>query len=220
MGVFRNFLKYAFTVIGVWLAINLPVILTTPEGWWRFYSLNLKRQSDWGSIWHALSILGINTANLNYLSLIALLVVMSAIVLLIMEISYIPTLAEVSFVVLAASLCIGKVYSPQYVLWLAPLGIIAMRNKRSLGAFWIWQAGEAIYHLAIWQHLAAIQGSNFGLPATGYALATLIRILTTLIFVLALLRTALRNTGPEEQVHSVSRRRLADFLFGTANSYP
>ena len=220
MGVFRNFLKYAFTVIGVWLAINLPVILTTPEGWWRFYSLNLKRQSDWGSIWHALSILGINTANLNYLSLIALLVVMSAIVLLIMEISYIPTLAEVSFVVLAASLCIGKVYSPQYVLWLAPLGIIAMRNKRSLGAFWIWQAGEAIYHVAIWQHLAAIQGSNFGLPATGYALATLIRILTTLIFVLALLRTALRNTGPEEQVHSVSRRRLADFLFGTANSYP
>lgn len=205
MALVRTFVRYAATVFAVWLAINLPVIVTTPEGWWRFYSLNLKRGSDWGSIWHALSILGINTDNLNYLSLIALLAVLSAVVLLIMEISYIPTLAEVSFLVMAATLCVGKVYSPQYVLWLAPLAIIAMRNKRTLGAFWIWQAGEAIYHLAIWQHLASLQGSSFGLPATGYALATLLRILSTLVLIVALLRVTLRKTGPQAEVNPKSK---------------
>lgn len=194
MALVRTFLKYAATVVAVWLVINLPVIITTPEGWWRFYGLNFQRKSDWGSIWHALSILGISVENLNYLSLIALVAVVSAVVMVILEISYIPTLAEVSFLVLATTLCIGKVYSPQYVLWLAPLGIIAMRNKRSLGAFWIWQGGEAIYHLAIWQHLAAVQGASFGLPETGYALATLIRIFSTMVFIVALLRVTLQST--------------------------
>lgn len=191
--------KYVATVTGVWLAINLPVILTTPTGWWRFYSLNLDRQSDWGSLWHALSILGLNFGNLNNLSLIALLLLLSVLVLLVLEMSYTPTLAEVSFIFMAAALCIGKVYSPQYILWLAPLGIIAMRKKSQLGAFWIWQAGEAIYHVAIWQHLAQIQGATFGLPAQGYALATLTRILTTVVFIVVLLRSALVKSRAERE---------------------
>ena len=55
----QNFLKYLAVVIATCVAINAPVFLTTPDGWWRFYSLNLNRGSDWGSLWYALSNLGL-----------------------------------------------------------------------------------------------------------------------------------------------------------------
>ena len=57
--------------------------------------------------------------------------------------------------------------------------MIALRNKKQLSAFWIWQVTEMIYHLAIWQYLALDQGAEYGLPAGGYAIAILLRIAGT-----------------------------------------
>ena len=213
----RELVNFAAVSAATWLAINLPVILTTPEGWWHFYKLNLDRGPDWGSLWYGLSLLGINIGHLNYISILALLAALTAVTLLLLEISYVPSLAQVSFIVMTAVLCAGKVYSPQYVLWLAPLAIIALRGKNQLASFWVWQAGEAIYHLAIWQHLASVQGSHFGLPDAGYALATILRVLTTLFFIGTLARGLLNNPSPQAQL---SRGRVADFLFGSASSYP
>lgn len=196
----HSFFVYLLLVSGTWLAINLPVMLTTPIGWWRFYKLNLDRQGDWGSIWHALSVLGLPVNHLNYLSLIALLAVVSAFTFYVLEIAVIPSLAEVSFLLLAAILCIGKVYSPQYVLWLVPLAVLALRHKSQLAAFWAWQGGEAIYHIAIWQHLASVQGSQFGLPVSGEALATLLRIATAVIFMTVLVRSSLKDPPSQAQL--------------------
>ena len=213
----RELVKFASVSTGTWLVINLPVILTTPEGWWHFYKLNLDRGQDWGSLWYGLSLLGITIGHLNYISILALLAVLTAVALLLLEMSYLPSLAQVSFIVMAGVLCVGKVYSPQYVLWLAPLAIIALRERGQLGAFWLWQGGEAIYHLAIWQHLATVQGSHFGLPDIGYALATILRVLTTLVFIATLVHGLLNRPSPEDQP---SRGRLADLLFGSSSSYP
>ena len=55
-----KFAQYFLITAATFIAINAPVFLTTPQGWWRFYSLNLNRGSDWGSIWYALSNLGLN----------------------------------------------------------------------------------------------------------------------------------------------------------------
>ena len=128
----------------------------------------------------------------------------------------IPNL-HANHILLAATLCLGKVYSPQYVLWLVPLAVIALRERSQLFAFWIWQAGEVIYHVAIWQHLALVSGSHFGLPAVGYALVSLLRIATSIYLITVLVRYALRNPSPQAQI---SRSRLADFLFGAISSYP
>ena len=201
----RELLNFAALSALTWLAINLPVIATTPEGWWHFYKLNLDRGPDWGSLWYGLSLLGITIGHLNYISILALFAVLVAVTLLLLEISHVPSLAQVSFIVMAAVLCVGKVYSPQYVLWLAPLAIIALRGRNQLSAFWIWQAGEAIYHLAIWEHLASVQGSHFGLPDTGYALASLLRIATTLFFIGTLRRGLLSNPSPQAQLSGGSR---------------
>ena len=212
----RAIVKYLMITSLVWLAINAPVMLTAPQGWWHFYKLNLERGSDWGSLWYSLSLLGLHIKFLNYLTILTLILVLVAMVVFLLEIKDPPTLAEVSFILLAATLCIGKVYSPQYVLWLVPLAVIALRERSQLFAFWLWQAGEVIYHVAIWQHLALVSGSHFGLPQFGYALASLARIATSiyLLFVLVrvvLVRSRLKPPPPQAQI---SQGRRADFLLG------
>mgnify|MGYP000264091697 CR=1 FL=1 len=56
----KNGIRYIATTLGTFIAINIPFALTTPTGWWRFYDLNLHREADWGSIWYALSVFGLN----------------------------------------------------------------------------------------------------------------------------------------------------------------
>ena len=208
----KEAIKYLAITFGIWLAINLPFAVTTPTGWWRFYQLNLDRGPDWGSFWLALQQLGINLTNLNYLSILLLLIALTSIAILLFEIKYTPTLASVSFFVLASVMLASKVYSPQYVLWLTPLAVIALTNKKDLHAFWLWQATELIYHIAIWQHLAQVTDAKFGLGPTPFAILTLVRIGGTIYLMAVLARRALqaRNT------HS----KLLDLLFEGSKAYP
>ena len=208
----KELLKFAVTTTLVWLAINLPFALTTPTGWWRFYKLNLERQDDWGSIWLALSQLGVGLTNLNYLALLLLLIGLVSFAIFLFELKNTPTLASVSFIVLAIVMVASKVYSPQYVLWLTPLAVIALTNKKDLHAFWIWQVAETIYHVAIWQHLALVTGAHFGLQQGGYATITLIRIMATLYLVFTLIKRALQAGNAQGS--------LLDLLFEASKPYP
>ena len=211
-GRIKEAIKYTAISFATWLVINLPFAITTPEGWWRFYKLNLERGPDWGSLWLALQQLGINMTNLNWLSILLLLIALTTIAVLLFELQYTPTLASVSFFVLASVMLASKVYSPQYVLWLTPLAAIALTHKKDLHAFWVWQATEIIYHIAIWQHIAQVTDAKFGLGPTPYAILTLVRIGGTIYLMTVLARRALqaRNT------HS----RLLDLLFEGSKAYP
>ena len=208
----KELVKYVAVLAATWLVINLPFALTTPTGWWRFYKLNLERGADWGSFWLALQQLGFSLTNLNYLSILLLLIALTTVALLLFELKYTPTLASVAFIVLASVMLASKVYSPQYVLWLTPLAAIALTNKKDLHAFWLWQATEVIYHVAIWQHIASVTGAKLGLAAAPYAVLTLVRIGGTIYLMVVLARRALqaRNT------HS----RLLDLLFEAGKPYP
>ena len=208
----RELVKYAITTVAIWLAINLPFALTTPTGWWRFYKLNMEREADWGSLWLAFSQLGLGLANLNYLAILLLLIGLTSFVIFLFEVKNTPTLASVAFIVLAIVMIASKVYSPQYVLWLTPLAVIALTNKKDLHAFWIWQITETLYHVAIWQHLALFTGAKFGLQQGGYATITLIRIAATIYLAWTLIKRALaaRNT----------QGSLFDLLFEASKPYP
>ena len=208
----KELIKYLAVVAATWLAINLPFALTTPTGWWRFYKLNLERGADWGSIWLAMQQLGVNFTNLNYLSILLLLISMTSIAIVLFELKYTPTLASVAFLVLASVMVASKVYSPQYVLWLTPLAAIALTNKKDLHAFWIWQAVETMYHVAIWQHLALVTDAKFGLASTPFAILTLVRIAGTIYLMAVLARRALQARNTHSQ--------LLDLLFEGSKAYP
>ncbi|MSZ25402.1 MAG: mannosyltransferase [Actinobacteria bacterium] len=205
----KELIRYIAITVLTFATINLPVLLTTPEGWLRFYELNFDRGQDWGSLWYALTSLGVNLGNTNFFAILALFVSVLFVSLLIFSTKNVITLADVSFIVLALVMIASKVYSPQYILWLVPLAVIAMSTRKDLHAFWIWQIAEVIYHVAIWQHLATVTGAKFGLPLGGYALITLIRILACLYFLGVLVKKQAKGGQfPHE------------FLFKSADSYP
>jgi hypothetical protein len=106
-------------------------------------------------------------------------------------------------------MAVSKVYSPQYVLWLTPLAVIALVDKKDLGTFFFWQGCELLYHFAIWQHLASVTGARFGLPVVAYSIITLIRIAASIAL---LVRLAAR--------HQKSRVFPSEFLLSTGESYP
>ena len=184
----RKLVTYLAVAIGTFVAINIPFALTTPAGWWRFYDLNLHRQADWGSLWYALSVFGVNLTHINYLSVLTLLIGVTVVAIFLLQTKTTLTLAESSIFIFIVLMTVSKVYSPQYVLWLTPLALLAMRDKRDLTWFWCWQIFEVIYHFAIWQHLALLTGAHFGLPVKGYAAITLLRIIAALALAIALAR--------------------------------
>ena len=208
----RELIKYFITVVGVWTAINLPFIVTTPTGWFRFYKLNLERDADWGSLWLALDQLGLQLTNLNYLSLLLLFIGLTAIAIFLFEIKSTPTLASVAFILMATVMVASKVYSPQYVLWLTPLAIIALTHAKDLPAFWIWQGSEIVYHIAIWQHLALVTGATFGLSAQIYAGLSILRIAASLYLLWTLAKRALASRNPQGNAF--------DLLFEASKAYP
>jgi uncharacterized membrane protein len=205
-------IRYLSIFTGTWLAINLPVALTTSTGWWHFYKFNMERGADWGSIWNALQIFGWQSATTNYLSTLGTLAILAWVCVYLFGLRSTPTLAEVSFIVFASALILTKVYSPQYVLWLAALAVIAIKTKETLITFWIWQCAELLYHVAIWQHLATLSDAHFGLSQSFYGAISLIRIAAMVGMIASLTK-------------QVSRARFTqgkpwDFLFDTASSYP
>jgi hypothetical protein len=175
-----------------WVAINLPIALTNFDGWSRFYKMNLERSNDLGSIWYALQLRDITFGNSTLLSLVLVLLASLAIANIANQskATSFETFAIASFLTVAAFVTISKVYSPQYVIWLTPLALIALRRKEDRSAFWIWQGGEALYHLAIWQYLASYTGAKFGLPEGLYALSIFIRVATLAWFARALIHSS------------------------------
>jgi len=205
----RELARYCGITVATYLLFNIPVMLTTPDGWLRFYQLNFDRGTDWGSLWYTLSSLGVNLGNTNFFAILTLAVAVLVVSLFIFSTKETVLLADVSFIVLALVMIASKVYSPQYVLWLVPLAVIAVTQRKDVHAFWLWQIAEVIYHLAIWQHLATVTGAKFGLPLAGYALISLIRIAACLYFVVVLVnKTSRGGQFPHE------------FLFKSADSYP
>lgn len=202
----KKLIHYFLMTSATWLVINAPIALTYFDGWSRFYAMNFSRSSDWGSIWYALTTFGAKVNSLNYLAVFISLVLIGALIRLYVEIANTRNselnLLLLIFLTMAAFTSINKVYSPQYVLWLTPFAVLALRKREERAAFWIWQAGEALYHFAIWQYLAAFTGAKFGLPDKWYVFFLVLRVATLLWFCSTLIRNALlerSTTSPKPQ---------------------
>lgn len=196
---YRTGVKYLLTTTLVWAVINAPFVLTTPTGWLRFFKLNGSRPADLGSVWQALNLFNINPPHINFYW-IAIFILFSIVIAgYIIREALTPTLAQIAFIFVALFTVVNKVYSPQYVLWLAPLGVIALRSAQDRPAFWIWQGSEALYHFAIWEYLGGYAGAKFALPPKWYAAIIFMRAGATLFFAAKLLFSTRRDLPQEEE---------------------
>ncbi|NDG25417.1 MAG: mannosyltransferase [Actinobacteria bacterium] len=184
----KDFYLYFFKSILIAAAFNLPLAVLYFDGWWRFFRLNLNRADDFGSIWYAANLLGFKLPAINYLYTIITILLFIALGFFLIKLPMTPKLAQVAFFAVVVFTTTSKVYSPQYVLWLTPLAVIALTKSTQQITFWLWQATEIIYHLAIWQYLAGYSGATFGLPAGAYAIASLLRVVGIITFTYLLLR--------------------------------
>src|SRR6516164_3865784 len=153
-----------------WLAVNLPVALIAPTGWARFYQMNDTRSADWGSVWYFfeterwrfLGTLGIGSVNAFSLLIFAAGCVLIG--LIILAAPRRPRLPQAFFLVLAVFLLANKVWSPQYVIWLVPLVVLA---RPRLWSYLLWQAAEVGYFFAIWAYLITVLAIPPAPPADG-----------------------------------------------------
>ncbi len=171
--------RYALGAAVAWLAVNVPLMLANFEGWARFYRFSRERGEDFGSIWLVLTTAGhqVPPDRLNTVATGLLLLACAGIALLIWRAPLTPRVAQVSFLVVAAFLLTNKVYSPQYVIWLIPLAVLARPRWRD---FLIWQTAEAVYFVGIWLYLAGLEGDEAkGLSQEAYAVVILIHVVAT-----------------------------------------
>lgn len=152
-GRMRAFLATFGTGVLTWVAINLPYYLANPQNWFYFWTFNYdERGPDLGSFWLVLSQLGQEPTNLSRAEIVLMLLGCIVIALLLLFASKRPRLVQGCFLVLTWFLIINKVYSPQYVLWLLPLLVLANPRKLSWVIFSIAETG---YFFAVWAYLAA-----------------------------------------------------------------
>jgi uncharacterized membrane protein len=177
------------STVATWVLVNAPFAIANTEGWWYFYSFNSERGVDFGSLWYASSVLGVPAVPADALNTVAtgtFLLLFALIAVLSLATKRRPRLAQVAFLVIAAFVLSGKVYSPQYVLWLVPLAAMARPRWRD---FLIWQAGQVVYFLAIWWHLVGYDDPDGkSLSVELYAVATFVHIATTVYFAVMVIR--------------------------------
>ncbi len=201
-GRMRAFWTAAASAAVAWLAVNLPVAFASPVGWGRFYAESKSRPADWGSIWYFFEnehwpFLGsLGGGALNLLSAAAFAACCVLIGLLILAARRRPRVPPAFFLVLAVFLLTNQVWSPQYVIWLVPLVVLA---RPRLWAYTAWQVAEVSYFFAIWAYLITIATGSGQVPVaeggigTGVYLAALLsRFAAVVILVALVVRDILR----------------------------
>ena len=99
-----------------------------------------------------------------------------------------PRLAQLGFLVVAGFLLVNKVYSPQYVLWLLPLAVLARPRLRDQV---IWQLSEVVYFASVWWYLGNFLAPGDGGDAEFYWFAIVIRMLGELYLMAVVVRDIL-----------------------------
>jgi uncharacterized membrane protein len=198
----------AGSAVAAWLVVNLPAWLTGRDDWMVFWRFNSERGADLGSVWLALTHRGYSftSGTINAWSWALFGAVCVAVALLGLRARRTPRVAQLAFLVVAGFLLVNKVYSPQYVLWLLPLAVLARPRWRDL---LIWQAGELLYLMAVWTYLGGWLDEASGGGARVYDLAIWVRVAAELYLVAVVVRDVLRperDPVAREEVSTVRER--------------
>jgi len=192
-------LRTAAAAAVIWVAVNAPVALAFTVGWWEFFRLNLRRSADLDSGYFVAAYFAgwpgpdgpLGTGELptvlNVVSVAAFLLCCVGVGLLAWRAPRPPRLASLAFLVVAAFLLTGKVWSPQYSLWLVPLAVLALPRWRLLFA---WMFVDAL----VWvpRMFYYLGPANRGLPPDWFLGAVLLRDAVVVLLCVLVVRSVLR----------------------------
>jgi uncharacterized membrane protein len=143
-GKMRAFYATAGAAFLTWAAVNLPIALLYPRGWWEFFHRNSLRGADPDSLYNVVNQftgwqgfdgpLGFNETPtwLNAVSAVLFVACCAGIAFVALHAPMRPRVAQLGFLIVAAFLVTNKVWSPQYSLWLVPLAVLAIPRWRLL----------------------------------------------------------------------------------------
>jgi uncharacterized membrane protein len=192
-------LRTAAAALAAVVAVNLPVALAWPVGWWEFFRLNQTRPADPDSLYYALSYFtgwdgfdgplaaGQPPVVLNAVTAVLFALCCAGIAVLAWRAPQPPRIASLGFLVVAAFLLVNKVWSPQYSLWLVPLAVLALPRTRLLLA---WMTIDAL----VWvpRMYFYLTPDDMGLPPGWFLAAVLLRDAAVLGLVGLVVRSVLR----------------------------
>jgi uncharacterized membrane protein len=143
---------------------------------------------------------------LNFWVALATVAVLVGVGLLVLFARRRPRLPQVLFLLVAGFLLVNKVNSPQYVLWLVPLAVLARPRWRM---FLLWQATEALllvarFYFFVNNDASIDERSPEGIPISAFFTTVWVRDVALVLLMAFVVRDVLR---PE---HDVVRRDGTD----------
>ncbi|PSS44158.1 hypothetical protein C6401_08335 [Arthrobacter woluwensis] len=185
-GTMRAFGRTALGTGAALLAVNLPFALLNPGAFRYFFDFAFSRGAGFSSLWESWNLVAarlgqpaLSAAQVNVAAVVSFAVVALAITVLVLSVPQRPRLAQILFLLVAAFVLCNKVYSPQFVVWLIPLAVLARPVWRD---FLIWQAAEVVHWAAIWMYLgagASGSGPQHNIDVPYYVCAVLLHMAAT-----------------------------------------
>ena len=152
----RAIATHAAVFVLISAAIHLPVAINHIDAW----------RASWftvpglGSLWYALSLIGIKIASQTLVSLLVSGVCVIGVLFLASAARETPRLETMAFLAVCPFVAFGTVYSPQNVFWLLGLVVICFRDVKIWAIFTI---SELIYFATVWPFISG----SFGIGTFG-----------------------------------------------------
>ena len=195
---YARFLVATVWAVAAWAVANAPAYLTGPEEWKVFWSFNADRTADLGSLWMLVDQagdVGFSAHTINQWSWILFGAWCLAVFVIGMTAGRrdpwraVPRLAQLGYLIVVGFLIVNKVYSPQYVLWLLPLAVLARPRWRDQI---VWQACEVFYFGTVWWYLGGYLAPAGGGDAGFYWVGIAVRVLGELYLAAVIVRDLYR----------------------------
>ncbi|WP_261622917.1 glycosyltransferase family 87 protein [Nesterenkonia marinintestina] len=193
-GRIRSAAAVAAAATVTWLVVNVPFMLTAFEQWSLFYVFSSEREVSFSSMWLAFQWTGLDGSDFSTLQNGLFLLCCLGIAWLGWAAPTRPRTAQLCFLIVASFILLGKVYSPQFVMWLIPLLVLA---RPRVTAFVVWQAAEVLHWASVWLMSAKItSGGEFGAGHPGveifYGTGIVLHMATLIWLMVLVVREILR----------------------------